>query len=294
MFQGFINIFNLNKAFKAFSLRQRTIVFFLLGCMLIYLGWLIVKSIMASPSAHFSRVKVPVQAPQPSVSAQHSPDRILIPTTFEEGKHYQKLPASITTNKTVQDLIAEDPGKIQVIEFFNYGCFWCQRLHPVLNEWAKKKPETVVFYRFPVIFNKAWELLAKDYLVVKTLGKNETLDPLFFTEIHQNRVNLSDEKLLKAFLVKHGISEKQFFEIYNSFAVNTEMAKINEIGLAYKVTLSPSVVINTPSGSYFATATMIGSEQGLIAFINYLIVREQSGVPSEKKATHSTIGVTKD
>lgn len=223
--------------------------------------------------------------PTPSVTpieqAASTPTATPIPTVFEEGKHYQRLSTAVTTHKTVQQFVAENPGKIQVIEFFNYGCFWCRQLHPVLNTWALKKPESVVFYRYPVVFNKLWGSLAKTYLVINALKKTEMMDPLFFTEIHQNHVNLADEKLLKPFLVKHGISEKEFFELSNSFAINTEMTKINEIANAYQITLSPSVVINTPSGSYLSTAAMVGSEEGLISLMNFLIQRDTSKLPNQ-------------
>src|SRR5262245_2928158 len=42
---------------------------------------------------------------------------------YQEGKHYQKLTAKITTHPLVQQFVAADPGKVQVIEFFNYACF---------------------------------------------------------------------------------------------------------------------------------------------------------------------------
>lgn len=216
----------------------------------------------------------PVPAAQHGHTVTGSKNPTAIPAAFEEGKHYHRLSAKITTNKDIQELIAETPGKIQVIEFFNYGCYWCQQLHPVLTEWAKNKPENVVFYRFPVVFNKLWAALAKTYLVIKSLGKDATLDPLFFTEIHQKHINLADEKILKEFLIKHGIEDTKFFELYNSFAINTEMAKINNLGNAYQITLSPSVVINTPSGSYLSTATMVGSEQKLLEVLNFLIAKD--------------------
>ena len=68
---------------------------------------------------------------------------------FQEGKHYQKLSAKITSSRDVQQFISEDSGKMQVIEYFSYACYWCHRLHSHVNTWVSKKPSNVVFYRFP-------------------------------------------------------------------------------------------------------------------------------------------------
>lgn len=195
-------------------------------------------------------------------------------TEFEEGKHYKKLPAKITSHKEIQQFIAEDPGKVQVIEFFSYACYWCQRLHPIIDEWIKNKPKNAVVYHVPVIFHPGWDKLAKAYYMVQELGKTQELDQAFFDAIHQNRVNLADEKLLKEFFIKHGIPEAKFNELYNSFSVARSVSKSNELSNAYQIVASPVIILNTKAGSYFISAAMVGSEQGAIDVLNYLIKRD--------------------
>lgn len=196
------------------------------------------------------------------------------PGSYEAGKDYQRLNVEIVHHKSIQDLIAEDPKKIQVIEFFNYGCFWCGRMHAQMEEWIRHKPLNVKFYRFPLAFNKKWEVLAKAYYVTKALGKTETLDPEFFAAIHQRQIDLSDEKLLSKFFVEHGVSEQKFLALYHSFTVNKELMKANELADAYRISLSPVIIINAPSGCYLLTARMAGSEQALLKILDYLIVSE--------------------
>lgn len=194
------------------------------------------------------------------------------PIVFEEGKHYHRISTDVTANKNIQDFIAEDPGKIQVIEFFNYACFWCGRLHPILIEWAKKKPVNVVFYSIPLVFNKKWETLGKAYFMVKNLNRTETLDSEFFTAINRDHIDLGDEKQLKDFLQKKGVSEKQFSELYQSFAVNSALARAVVLANAYQIALSPVIVVNTSRGSYLLTAKAAGSEEGLKSVLNQVIL----------------------
>lgn len=201
---------------------------------------------------------------------------------FEEGKQYKKLPAKVTTSPIVQQFIAENPGKIQVIEFFGYACFWCQRLHPHLNEWAAKKPEDIVFYRFPVYFNKGWDVLAKAYYVVEKLGRNSTLDKEFFQAVHKDHLNLSDEKKLEDFFLKAGVSQKQFKTLFHSFEVNRAYEKGNEVANAYEIIVTPAVVLNLSSGSYLITASMAGSEQAVIDIIGFLIERDLKASSTSK------------
>ncbi len=200
------------------------------------------------------------------------------PVDFEEGIHYQRISKEITDNKTIQSFMAENPGKIQVIEFFNYGCFWCSRLHPILADWAKKKPVNVVFYSVPVVFSKQWEVLGKAFYMAKSLGKEPRFDADIFAEIHQNQVNLSDENLLKDFFKKQGVSEKQFSELYQSFTVNSELARAAALGNAYHIALSPVIVVNGPSGSFLLTAKAAGNEQALIAVLNVVVAKESKAV----------------
>lgn len=196
------------------------------------------------------------------------------PIVFEEGKHYQRISRDITADKSIQDFIAENPGKIQVIEFFNYGCFWCARLHPILISWAKTKPVNVVFYSVPIVFNKKWETLAKAYFMVKNLGKTDTLDAEFFTAVHQKHIDLGDEKQLKEFFNKEGVSEKQFSALYQSFTVNSELARAVALANAYRIALSPVIVVNAPSGSYLLTAKAAGTEEAVKSVLNQLILEE--------------------
>lgn len=212
-------------------------------------------------------------APQAPVQIANEP--LDTSALFQEGKHYQKLPAKITSNRAVQEFINEDPGKIQAIEFFSYACYWCSRLHPYVNDWVSKKPENLVFYRFPVVFNKGWDVLAKAFYIVQNLNQSETLDETFFKALHKDNIEFLNEKQLQDFFVKQGIAQNTASELYHSFEINRAVTRGNEIISAFQITISPSVVLNLPSGSYFVTLSMAGNEQNFIEILNYLIEREK-------------------
>jgi len=61
-----------------------------------------------------------------------------------EGKEYLKVKQPIAMQST---------GKIEVVEFFWYGCPHCYHFEPVLEPWVAKLPADVHFRRIPVGFN---------------------------------------------------------------------------------------------------------------------------------------------
>ena len=78
-----------------------------------------------------------------------------------EGKDYQRL-------KNVQTV--ESGAKIEVIEFFSYGCPHCRDLEEYLGPWTKKVPADVSFKRVPVTFQVPWINLGKILLHARSLG----------------------------------------------------------------------------------------------------------------------------
>ena len=91
----------------------------------------------------------------------------------------------------------DDAAKIEVLEFFSYGCPHCSDFHPLISAWAAKQPGDVVFKRVPVSFGRAaWANAAKLYYTLEATGDLAKLDGDVFKAIHSERVNLFDEKTI--------------------------------------------------------------------------------------------------
>ncbi len=197
----------------------------------------------------------------------------LKPASHVSDKGYEVLPVAITSNPSIQALIAEDPDRVQLINFFSYGCHGCMRWHPFFETWAKQHAQKVAVYHVPILFNKAWEPFARVYFIVKALKKNDALDTLLFKTIQARELDLSDKKNLADFFEKQGVPTKTFEDLYDSFSVNQDLRKAKDLAAAYQITLSPSVVLNTPRGSYLITPNMIknGSGEGLMQTLDALL-----------------------
>jgi thiol:disulfide interchange protein DsbA len=122
------------------------------------------------------------------------------------------------------------PGKIEVIEFFWYGCPHCAVLEPYIENWLKDKPPYIEFVRIPVMFGEVHRAHARLFYTLQALGKVDQLNAKVFDQIHQQRDPLyapdDDKGTLQDqlhFAKANGISEADFMSAYNSFAVQANL-----------------------------------------------------------------------
>ena len=129
--------------------------------------------------------------------------------------------------------------KIEVIEFFWYGCPHCYSFEPSLEKWVKSLPKNVEFIRQPAVFNELWGKHAKAYFTAEALGVVDKIHADFFDTIQNKKENLETEDQLAKFFVAHGVDEKQFRETYNSFLVDAKMRQAPILASRYGITGVP-------------------------------------------------------
>ncbi|MCU0735468.1 MAG: thiol:disulfide interchange protein DsbA/DsbL [Methylotetracoccus sp.] len=174
-----------------------------------------------------------------------------------------------------------DPGKIEVLEFFWYGCPHCFHFEPDLNAWLKKKPDNVVFIRQPAIFNDRWAAHAKAYFTAESLGVIDKMHTLLYEAIQNQRLKLETEDELADFFAKHGISADDFRKAYRSFSVDSKMRQAAGMAARYGVTGTPALVVN---GKYRTGGKLAKSFPQMIEVLNGLIALETPQSPPKKAA----------
>jgi protein dithiol oxidoreductase (disulfide-forming) len=184
---------------------------------------------------------------------------------FEAGTHYTALSVAQPTST--------DAGKVEVAEVFMFGCPGCFGFEPHVQAWLERKADYVNFVRIPAPWNPAAVLHARAYYTAEALGKAEEIDEDFFNEIHTNRNMLETEEKLAAFFAKHGVDRAAFESTFNSFAVNTKLQRAEELIGRYRVTSTPTVVIN---GKYTTMGRQAGSYDAWFAIIDDLAAREHA------------------
>jgi thiol:disulfide interchange protein DsbA len=135
-------------------------------------------------------------------------------------------------------------SKIEVLEFFFYGCSHCYHLHPLISEWEKRKPRDVELEYVPVVFNESWEPMARTFYALESLGKRKQLHDALFDAWNVQNIDLSDEAKITDFVAKHGVDRARFGAAYNSFALQSKIARSNQMVQSYGVRGTPTIAVD--------------------------------------------------
>jgi len=177
---------------------------------------------------------------------------------FTEGVDYKKVVPQST----------ETGSKIEVLEFFWYGCPHCYHFEPYLKAWKKTKPANVEFVRVPAIFRPDWEVQARAYYALKNMGVVEEMHSKIFDAIHKDKKRLNKKHALTDFIVANGVDREKFEAEYSSFSVDSMVRKAKKKQTAYQIEGVPSVAVN---GKYLTSGSMSGSYENMLKIINQLI-----------------------
>jgi protein dithiol oxidoreductase (disulfide-forming) len=198
----------------------------------------------------------------PSVAAQ-----------FQEGVHYERLPVAVETR---------NPQKVEVVEVFSYACIHCKNFQTEVEAWLANVPEHVDFQRVPATFNDAWKALAQGFYAAEALGVTEQVHTAIFSAIHDRGRNVADPALMaEVFEAAAGVPAEKFLQTYNSFGVRGRVQQADARGRAYRLTGTPSVIVD---GTYRVDARGAGSNASMLEVVDYLVAQRHA---AEAAATPS-------
>jgi thiol:disulfide interchange protein DsbA len=165
---------------------------------------------------------------------------------------------------------------IEVIDFFWYGCPYCNELEPALNEWIKRKPADVTVRRIPVILRDTWAPHARIYYTLELLGEAERLHAAVYRSYHLEELHMSKPDVMEQWAVKHGIERRRWVDAYSSPEVDARIARAAQATKRYEVQGTPSVVVD---GRYLTSSSMTPTVRGVLPVVDDLIrlAREQRG-----------------
>jgi thiol:disulfide interchange protein DsbA len=164
---------------------------------------------------------------------------------------------------------SDSVGKIEVLEFFSYGCPHCNEFYPLISAWAAKLPKDVVFKRVATGLGRtAWTNLAKTYYALEATGDLTRLDAPLFHAIHEEHQPLFDEKAISQWVGQHGVDTAKFNTAFESFGVNTRLNQAEDMVEKYKVDGVPALAVD---GKYLILGSsfeqMLANTDGVIAKI---------------------------
>ncbi|MDH2915395.1 MAG: thiol:disulfide interchange protein DsbA/DsbL [Gallionella sp.] len=141
-------------------------------------------------------------------------------------------------------------SKVEVLEFFFYGCSHCYHLHGPLSAWEKKMPKDVELQMVPVIFRDTWEPMARAFYALESIGQRARLHNDLFEAWNVYNTDLSDEAKITEFVAKRGVDKAKFGAAYNSFSLQSKVARSNQMVQAFGIRGTPTIAVD---GRYIIT-----------------------------------------
>jgi len=163
---------------------------------------------------------------------------------------------------------AAGDGRIEVLEFFYYGCPVCYETEPGLSRWLAAAPDQVVLRRVPALSSEAWEPYAKLYYALETLGQVERLHWPVYDNIHFEDLQLSDEKIMADWVARNGVEREKFVQTYASKAVADKVAQARELLKAYGVKAVPTFIVD---GKFLTSARLAGGTTQVVQVLDHLV-----------------------
>ncbi len=182
---------------------------------------------------------------------------------YEEGTHYVELQIPLRT---------ADTSKIEVTEYFSYGCPHCYQFDPMITTWHQELPRDVVFNRTPAIWNRDYQVYAQAYYAAEALNVVERLHTPLFQAIHVQRKALNDPKLIAMFFAEFGVDPLDFAKMYKSFGVRASVQQAEARGRAYRSGGVPAIIVN---GKYRIEGKSAGSNRNMLLVADFLIQKER-------------------
>jgi thiol:disulfide interchange protein DsbA len=177
---------------------------------------------------------------------------------IEEGFDYRILPIPQPV---------ETKGKVEVIEFFWYGCPHCYDLEPELMGWVKRQPKDVVFKRVPVAFRDDFMPHSQLFYTLEALGKGDALHEKVMYAMHKENKRLLTESEIADWAASQGIDRNTFLATYRSFAVTSKARAARQLADAYRIDGVPTMVMQ---GKYVTSPSIAGTKAKAIGVMDFL------------------------
>lgn len=175
--------------------------------------------------------------------------------------HYFKVP-------TPQPVQTGD--QIEVLELFWYGCPHCYKLEPVIEKWLTSMPKNAAHVRLPAILRDTWAFHARVYYTFEAMDLVDKVHASFFDELHKRKNRIRTKEQLIPFLKANGVPTAEFFDNYESFAVDSKVRHARLMSGNYAISGVPTMIVD---GKYRATASSAGGLQQLMDLVNFLVAK---------------------
>ena len=167
--------------------------------------------------------------------------------------------------------------KIEVIEFFWYGCPICYEFQPKFSRWELQAPEYVAVRRIPVVGQESYDHFARMYYSLEATGQLERLHWPVYDNYHFDGVKLNEEPVMFDWVARNGVDRDKFIAAYNSDAATKQLADTDALMKDYNIRAVPTIIVD---GKYMTSGRMAGSTTRLAEVLDQLVKQARKERPN--------------
>jgi len=182
------------------------------------------------------------------------------PSAPVEGTDYERLKTSLNLPKT---------GKVEVIEFFWYGCPHCSHFEPTIEPWIAKLPADVHFRRVHVQFNARQAIHQRIWYTWEMMGLVDQMHAKTFARFHVQRKPVDSLDDMLEFARENGLDAARVKSTWEGFGMTTKVAQAQQLCDDYRVDGVPMIGIH----GRFTTSPSQGGEKECLATTDTLVAQ---------------------
>ena len=183
---------------------------------------------------------------------------------FREGDDYLRLETRIDTGLA--------NGRVQVLEFFWYGCVHCYYLDAHLNKWLGRQSDRVAFRRIPSVMQKSWLVHAQAFYAGHRLGVHEEIHTPLFEALHDRQLPLNEMGGLADFMaIKADLDPVAIEDQMLNMLTRAAVLEGVQLQKQYEVSGVPTLIVN---GKYVVNGRLAKGFSRMVKILDYLVAKE--------------------
>lgn len=163
--------------------------------------------------------------------------------------------------------------RIEVIEFFYYGCPVCYEAQPHIARWLQKSGNDVVLRRVPAVNADGWEPFARSFYTLEAMGLLARLHWPVYDNFHFDGKRLNEEEVMADWITSNGGDGAKFREMWNSAEIKAKVDAAHEMLDTYHVRGVPTLVVD---GKYATSARIAGGVRQMMVVVEQLVARARA------------------
>jgi thiol:disulfide interchange protein DsbA len=163
--------------------------------------------------------------------------------------------------------------RIEVIEFFYYGCPICYEAQPHIARWLLKSGNDVALRRVPAVSADGWEPFARSFYALEAMALLGRLHWAVYDNHHFDGRRLDEDSVMADWIAANGGDGAKFRATWSSAEIKSKVDAAQGMLDTYQVRGVPSLVID---GKYITSARMAGGVVQMMVVVEQLVARARA------------------